>query len=210
MITAFSGTSSDLNTTISSRKLSSNTSAMKYGSRSCSSALDVVERGGDAADVRGDVGARGRGGQGLAAQAMDQVDRLLVLRRGRREHLHHRGVVLRVELRWAGEGHTGRLRDAVVDGGEDTVVGARRHLDGEQEWAVEAGTETFGQQVVRTAGGVTGRPAAGVRAAELDGEHGRRHHEQDRQPEGRRRQWPPLDLPAPPVPEAVACGDRTG
>ena len=94
MTTAFSGTSSERNTTISSRKLSSSTSADEDGSRACrrsltSSNAAVMPPTWAATPVPA-VAA----GSVVVAQAVDEVDGRLVLRRGRRERPASRGVAV--------------------------------------------------------------------------------------------------------------------
>ena len=115
------------------------------------------------------VGARGRVGHDVVAQAVDErrsCSRPVATSSG--TTCDQRGVAVRARDRRADDRDAGRLGDrlaADVDHRVDVVAGRRRRCDEEQR-AVEARAETLGEQVVGRAGRVDCRVVAGVGDAE--------------------------------------------
>ena len=83
-------------------------------------------------------------------------------------------------------------------------VGARGHLGGEDERAVEARPEAVGEQVVGLAGGGVLGVVALVGEAEAQPEDRQRQHDQERRADEHRRPRAVLDDPAPAVRERLA------
>ena len=138
-------------------------------------------------------------GDDVVAQAVDEVLRLLVLRRGRRDHGDERRVAgpvdpgtvrrTRPRARW-------RSRSAnAVDVGPSRRAG--RELGGDHERAVGAGAEPLGVEVVGLPGHRVGRVVAGVGEAETHAERGRGEREQERRGGDRASPGPALDRVAP-------------
>ena len=190
MITAFSGTSSDRNTTISSRNDSDQHGAEEERDALAQEAGEVDVGGDDAGDV--DVGAGGvlDGREDVVAEAVDELVGGLVLRAAWSATTYHSTAVLVLvgHRRRARRRRRSRRPTAVVDGAE------RRRgrlppadLGHEEQRAVEALAEAVDQQVVGLLGGGVVGEVALVGEAEAQAEHGSGQHEQD----DRARRGPP-------------------
>ena len=145
-------------------------------------------------------------GRIVVAQPVDQLGRGLVLRRGGRDDPPQRGgrVGRVVGDRVADERDAGVGGDGVGDRLQRRRVGARRHLGGQAERAVEARPEAVGEQVVRLAGGGVVGVVAFVGEAEAQPEDRQRQRDQRGGADQHRRPRPMLDDPAPPVRQRLA------
>ncbi len=81
---------------------------------------------------------------------------------------------------------------------------AARHVDGEDQRAVETRPEALDEQVVGAPCGVRRGPVAGVGEREAHRQHRRRQHQEDDETGDRPRPRAALDDSAPPVPERLA------
>ena len=143
-------------------------------------------------DLQRRVGRRLR--DHVLAQALEQVARLRVLRRGLRDRDDRRHLAVLARRRGRDGGHARRRGDGLLERGE-LLLGAGvalRRVDGEQERAVGAGAERLAELVVGDALGARRRLVAVVGLAEAQlgdrrGEHEQHEHAGgDRQPRARR------------------------
>ena len=200
MTTALSGTSTLRKTAISNRKLKQEHDADQPWHAPGEVGGEVGRAGGEAADHGVHAGRR----DDVVAQVVDERRRRLVLRRALRVDDHEREFVVD-RVRHA-EGHVVDAVERVDEGTERFGIRCRVALDGDEQRAVRARPETFGEQVVRTADGSVLRVVARVAEAESDREQ--RDGEQEQEADGERGApaRPVLDETAPAVPDLLLLG----
>ncbi len=182
MMTAFSGTSSERNTSINSRKLRMSTAPMRSGSRPPSQSAKSMLAGVEATDLRGHAG----GGNDVVAQPVHERRRVGVLRRRGGIDLHEREVVGDRD-RVGGRGDTLGRAQRLGELGQLRLIARRVPRDGHDDRPVEAGPEALGEQVVRAARRLLLGQVAGVAEPEPQREQRRREQQQDDQRDRRMR-----------------------
>ena len=197
MATALTGTATDRKTAMRRRNDSRTTAAMTSGRRGGVLVGGVDARRGDSADESVQSGSGGRGRYDVGTEAVHELLGTRVLGRCCRDKSDHGGVTVGAEPWRRRGGDARRVGEGVVECCECDVVLTGGELDHDDQRAVGAGSESFGEEVVGAAGGEVGLSVPGVREREAHREQRQCQYDEDTERGGAGQRGAPLYDPAP-------------